>query len=258
MGLVEVESLGTYAARIWLNRSRTLNALHPELMIELDATFRRLEAIAEMRVVVFQGRGAKAFAVGADLKVVASIQNRAEARAFSAKGQAIFQHFAESRLVTVAVIQGYALGGGLELALALDLRLAGHSAKMGLPEVGLGLIPGFGGTQRLARLIGESRALWMLLSGERVDADQAYHWGLVNWLVEDANVEMEISQIVQRLSQRAPRAMAAAKALVRGQADLSAGLGREADALAELMVSHDARVGLEAFFQRTEPKFDGS
>ncbi len=256
MALIEVEPLGTYASRLWLNRPRALNALSPALMLELDEIFRRLEMDPKVRMVVFQGRGGKALAVGADLKAVAEISSGAEALTYAAQGQAIFQHFTQSRLITIAVIQGYALGGGLELALACDLRLATHSAKIGLPELGLGLIPGFGGTQRLPRLIGESRALWMLLSGETIDGDQAERYGLVNWVGAAAELESAIASTVEILSQKAPQAMAKVKALVRSQAETSTALKQEAAAFAELMKTDDAKKGLQAFFDRTIPKFD--
>ena len=257
MAVVETEVLGEHAARLWLNRPRALNALSPELMLELDDAFRRLEANPKMRVAVFQGAGDKALSVGADLKTIIHIRDAAQGREFSTKGQAVLQHFAESRLITLAVIQGYALGGGLELALAADLRLASQEARMGLPEVGLGLIPGFGATQRLPGLIGPAKALWMMLSGERIGADEAGRLGLVNWVVDSAELEDAVRAKVQALSQKAPQAMAKVKALVRQQ-EARAGFDRESEAFGALVDTADAKRGIRAFLGRRIPKFDGT
>lgn len=254
MALVETEPVGLHAMRIWLNRPRALNALNAELMTELYQAFMHLEADPNIWTVVFQGRGGKAFSVGADLRSVAQIGDGQEAQTFSAKGQAIFHAFSQSHLVTMAAIDGYALGGGLELALALDLRLATVSSSMGFPEVGLGLIPGFGGTQRLPQVMGRTRALWMMLSAERVTAQEAERWGLVNWAVADEVLESAIQEKVKVLDQKAPKAMAMVKALAVSE---HRSFTEESKGFGELMETNDAKLGMEAFFRRELPHFDG-
>jgi enoyl-CoA hydratase/carnithine racemase len=258
MANVEVERLAAHAVRIWLNRPRALNALDAPLMTELDRELSQLESDVQVSLVVVQGRGGKAFSVGADLTAVASVTERTEATAFARRGQLMFERLAHSRLVTLAVLQGYVLGGGLELAMACDLRLATSSARLGLPETGLGLMPGFGGTQRLPRLVGSGQALWMLLSGERIRADTAERYGLVNWVVDSESLEQEILDKVAMLGSRAPLALAAVKRAVRLADDIGPGLSHEAEAFGQLRETDDAEIGIQAFLNRTVPKFNGT
>ncbi len=250
MSFVQTEFLGPTATRLWLNRPQALNALSPELLQELDAALSALESEAEarnpeLRVVVIQGRGSKAMSAGADVGALSD----AGGGQLSAQGQAVLHHFAASRLITLAVMEGYVLGGGLELAMAADLRLATSTAKLGLPEIALGLVPGFGGTQRLPTLIGPARALWMILSGEPISAAEAERAGLVNWVVAPEALEAELRDRILRLSRKPARALALAKALIRpgGGPVTDEGLARENAAFAELVETEEAQAAIRSF-----------
>ena len=172
-------------ALVTLKRPEALNALSQSLLEELAEIPELVQQDPEVRAVIFTGEG-KAFAAGADLKEIAAIKDPFMGREYALFGQRVFAEIAALPVPTIAAINGYALGGGLELALACDLRVAAKTAKLGLPEVGLGLIPGFGGTQRLPRLIGRGRALDLIFTGRHVDAEEALFLGLVNRVAEDA------------------------------------------------------------------------
>lgn len=257
---VEIEPMGRHAVRLWINRPRELNVLGPEMMEALARAFGEVEADSAVRLVVFQGRGSKAFAAGADLAVVSEVTGGEQAEEFSRRGQAIFEHFSSSRLITIAAIEGYALGGGLELALSLDLRIATLGSKFGLPEVNLGLLPGFGGTQRLPMLIGGARALWLLMAGERINGGEAERIGLVHWAVEPAQFESTIQARVETLSSKPREVLPELKRLVHlaaSAATLASKLDAEAQAFGSIMQTRDAREGMDAFLSRRPPKFDG-
>lgn len=248
---IELERLGEGTVRLWLNRPRALNALNGELMLALESRWAALEADPALRVVIIQGRGGKAFSAGADVAEVQAIASRGQGRAFARRGQLIFERLKASRLISLAVVQGYALGGGLELAVACDLRIATRSARLGLPELRLGVIPGFGGTQRLSRLVGEGRALALILTGEAVTADHALAMGLVNWVVDGEDLDREVRRIADGIAGWPASAVSAAKDLVRrADPDPGAGLAREAEAFGRLVNDLEARQRLAAFLAR--------
>lgn len=246
-------------AVVWINREKSLNALNRDVLMALDDAFRQLENQNENRVVVVSGRGERAFIAGADIEAIHAVKTGEEGRALAELGQRVFQRIAESRLISIAAINGYALGGGLELAMALDLRIAAEEARLGQPEINLGVIPGFGGTQRLPRLVGEGRALWMILSGEAIDARTALSYGLVDAVVPRTDLMQESLRRAGILSSKAPLALCGAKSLVRATNDLplSHALEWEAERFGRLAVSRDGKEGTEAFLAKRSPQFLG-
>ena len=243
-------------ALVTLKRPEALNALSQSLLEELAEIPELVQQDPEVRAVIFTGEG-KAFAAGADLKEIAAIKDPFMGREYALFGQRVFAEIAALPVPTIAAINGYALGGGLELALACDLRVAAKTAKLGLPEVGLGLIPGFGGTQRLPRLIGRGRALDLIFTGRHVDAEEALFLGLVNRVAEDA---LEGTQkLGQKILKNAPIALALAKeSVVRGEGlDLAEALEIEADLFGYAAATEDMKEGVRAFLEKRPPSFKG-
>ena len=245
-------------ARLTITRPAALNALNRQVLDDLAEALGMLENDPGIRVVVVTGAG-RAFVAGADIGEIAALPDGLAAEAFSRYGQRVFHRLAESRLVSIMAINGYALGGGLELALAGDLRLMAESARVGQPEIGLGIIPGFGGTQRLARLIGEGRALELVLTGRQIPAGEALRLGLVNQVLADGELLASAEQLAAELAARAPLALAAAKRAVRGGLDheLAAGLAGEAALFGSVAATQDAREGTDAFLHKRQPHFTG-
>lgn len=258
MSAVKIEPAGPGVAVLWIDRPQALNALNEETLFGIKEAFEALEQDPGMRVVVLSGRG-KAFVAGADIAAIHDVKDEQEGTKLAQLGQTVFNHLAKSPLVVIAAINGYALGGGLELAMAADIRLAADSARLGQPEINLGIIPGFGGTQRLARLIGEGRSLWMILSGEPVDAQTAWQLGLVDAVVPLENLMAEALRRAEVLAKKAPLALKAGKAMVRRALDvpLDQGLLAESQAFGRLAASHDGREGTEAFLQKRAAAFRG-
>ena len=243
-------------AVITIDRQAALNALNQDVLIELSLAFEMAEANAEVRALVITGAG-RAFVAGADIAGMSELTDAFAGRELSLLGQDVFGSLAALPFPTVAAINGFALGGGLELALAADLRVAAPAAKLGLPEVGLGLIPGYGGTQRLPRLIGQGRALDLILTGRHVAADEALQLGLVNRVAEDAlAAAVELARTAARNS---PIALGLAKeAVARGlDVTLSQGLEIEADLFGLAATSSDMKEGTAAFLEKRAPKFTG-
>ena len=243
-------------AVITIDRQAALNALNQDVLIELSLAFEMAEANAEVRALVITGAG-RAFVAGADIAGMSELTDAFAGRELSLLGQDVFGSLAALPFPTVAAINGFALGGGLELALAADLRVAAPAAKLGLPEVGLGLIPGYGGTQRLPRLIGQGRALDLILTGRHVAADEALQLGLVNRVADDAlAAAVELARTAARNS---PIALGLAKeAVARGlDVTLSQGLEIEADLFGLAATSSDMKEGTAAFLEKRAPKFTG-
>ncbi len=244
-------------AFVTLKRPEALNALSQDLLMELAEVAQVLAEDPEAQAAIFHGEG-RAFAAGADLKEIAALQDPFAAREYALLGQQVFGEIAALPIPTIAAIHGYALGGGLELALACDLRVAEKGAKLGLPEVGLGLIPGFGGTQRLPRLIGRGRALDLILTGRHVPAEEALAMGLVNRVGEDALEEAK--RLAKQILKNAPLALALAKeSLVRGEGlDLAEALEIEADLFGYAASTEDMKEGVRAFLEKRSPRFKGA
>lgn len=242
---------------IELNRPEAMNALSERVFDELAAALQEAEA-PDCRGVVFCGAGDRAFCAGADL---AQLQRRgqAEHRRNARRGQGLFDRIQALAVPSVAVLHGHALGGGLELALACTFRIASPRARLGLPEVRLGLMPGYGGTQRLPRLIGASRALSLMLSGRVIDAEEALGLGLVDALVQvESPAEAGRRFLAPFLSSSPVAVRHAMEAVRRGLAGgLADGLAIEADIFALCAQSEDAAEGVAAFLEKRPPVFPG-
>jgi enoyl-CoA hydratase len=233
-----------------------MNALDRPTLEELRDSLQRLADDAETRVVVLTGSGDKAFVAGADIKYMSGLEI-AEAEAWGALGHACGRLLETMPKPTIAAINGFALGGGCELALACDLRYAASSARLGQPEINLGIIPGWGGTQRLARACGLGVAKELILTGRLVDADEALRLGLVNG-VHDPVLE-KAREVAELLASKSPIALAAAKQAcnLALQGDHAANLERESDTFGGLFGTEDAREGMTAFAEKREPRFAG-
>ncbi|MCB9872282.1 MAG: enoyl-CoA hydratase/isomerase family protein [Planctomycetes bacterium] len=257
---MDFDSVGVHIesglAVITVNRPTKLNALDNETISELFEAFTMVSADADVGVIILTGAGEKAFVAGADVSVLAE-QGVLDGRTNSAHGQMLMHEIEQSPKPVLAAIHGYALGGGLELALACDLRFASTKARLGLPEVSLGLIPGYGGTQRLPRLIGIGPALQMILTGDPIDADTALRLGLVNAVFEPAELLDEVTAVARKILSRGPQAVTLAKAAVRRGADvpLAEGLRIETDLFGIISATEEMREGTRAFLEKRDPSW---
>ena len=243
-------------AIITIDRPEALNALNAQVLYELGAAFELAQGDLGVRALVLTGSG-RAFAAGADVAGLATFSDGFSGRESALAGQDVMNTLAALPMPTIAAINGFALGGGLELALAADLRVASRAAKLGLPEVGLGLIPGYGGTQRLPRLIGQGRAFDLIFTGRHVGADEALQLGLVNRVADDAlEGALELAQLTLK---NAPVALGLAKeAVVRGlELGLGQGLEVEADLFGMVLLTEDAKEGTRAFLEKRAAAFRG-
>ncbi len=238
-----------------------LNALSSTLLDELEATIDALDGDAGTRAIVLRGGGERAFVAGADIKEFPAMRDAASPDGGSASGlQRLGHRMDTADTPFVAAIQGFCLGGGLELAMCCDVRVCSDDARLGQPEVKLGLIPGGGGTQRLPRLVGPGRALLLNLGGEFIDAATAYDWGLVEKVVPRDELLTAAAGIATTFAARSPHALAVVRELARSTRDLSLeeGLRREAEAFRRCLASEDGREGVAAFLEKREPTFRGS
>jgi enoyl-CoA hydratase/carnithine racemase len=239
-----------------------VNALSSKLLEELEEEYDRLDGDDEVRAIVLRGEGEKAFVAGADITEFPAMREQIEeaAESGSARGiQKLAARMDAGRTPVVAAIHGYCLGGGLELAMACDIRIAADDAQLGQPEIKLGLIPGGGGTQRLPRLVGHGRALYLNLSGDPISGSQAYDWGLVERAVPRAELMDAALGLARPLSQRSPHAMGVIKQLAAETRDLplSEGMRREAQGFIKCIGSEDGAEGVVAFLEKRQPEFTG-
>lgn len=243
---------------VTVNRPEKLNALNAGVMEELDGVLERLEADNAVRGLILTGAGDKAFIAGADVGEMESL-SAADSQRMVLRGQNVLRRLERMGKPTVAAINGYALGGGLELALCCTLRVASPDAKLGLPEVKLGMIPGWGGTQRLPRLVGRGRALEMLLTGEPVDAAEAHRMGLVNHVVPQKELLEFSRELLKKILANAPLAAGwIMEAVAAGlQGGLEEGLRFEAAAFGLTASTEDRREGIRAFREKRKPVFQG-
>ena len=249
-------------AVLTLNRPDKLNALDAALLATIARVTAELAArpmATRPRAVIITGAGEKAFAAGADVAELSRV-SPAEARALSENGHRAGRTLEEAPFPVIAAVNGFALGGGCELALACDFIYASDRARFGLPEIGLGIVPGFGGTQRLARRVGVGLARELVYTGATLDAERARAVGLVNEVVPHAELLERVRAVARTIASRPPLAVAAAKRLLlRGpEIELTAANELEIEAFGALFATHDAREGTSAFVAKRPPVFDGT
>ncbi len=252
---LEIDSGGV--AELTLERPEVLNALNEETIRELDAAFRSLERDERVRIVLLSGAG-KAFSAGADIPEVHRL-NAETSQAFSRRGHAVLNRIERGSKPVLAAVRGFCLGGGCELALACHLRIAGTDARIGLPEVKLGIIPGYGGTQRLARIVGRSKALELLLCGRTMTAREALEAGLVSRVVNPEDLLSTCRELASRIAGQAPLAVRYCFEAVNRGYDLSlqAGLDLETALFGLASGTDDMKEGTRAFMEKRRPRFKG-
>lgn len=242
---------------LWLcmNRPESLNAINSDLLNELDAFFDEISTRTDVRCLIITGEGkdqsdGKAFIAGAD---IAEMQNKteAEAIAFSKKGQNVFKKIIDLPFPVIACINGYALGGGMELAMFCDIRIASDNAKFGQPEVGLGIIAGFGGTQILSRRIGRANAMYILFTGQTISAEKALEMGIIQVLTTKENLIEETSKIANAIAKQSPLAVAQTKLSILTGVDKSFEEGLDIESkLFGKMFESEAKIGMSAFLEK--------
>jgi enoyl-CoA hydratase len=245
-------------AVVTIDRQEKLNALDADVLRELGEVFESLRDDADVRGVVLTGAGPKAFVAGADIGEIARV-DPVSGVALSRRGQELFLAIERFPKPVLAAVGGFALGGGCELALACHLRLASDHARFGLPEVGLGIIPGYGGTVRLARLVGLGRAVEMILTGEMIDAGRAAEIGLVSAVVPRADLLARAKELLRKITKNGPVAVRLALESIYGalDADTKGALDREATLFGLLAATADMREGMGAFLEKRKPEFTG-
>jgi enoyl-CoA hydratase len=254
---LRIEKQGV-TATITIAREKALNALNRQVLTELRDAFRALEADEAVRAVIVTGAGEKAFVAGADIAEMQAL-GPAEAHAFASLGHEVGDAIAEMGKPVIAAVNGFALGGGCELALACDFVYASERAKFGQPEVNLGVIAGFGGTQRLPRRVGPGRAMELLLTGDMIGAEEAHRLGLVNKVCAPDKLLDEARAAGEKIAQKGPLAVAATKRAVRRSFELplAAGNELERELFAILFSTADQKEGMRAFVEKRPAKFDG-
>jgi enoyl-CoA hydratase len=245
-------------AVLTLNRPEALNALSVEILDELDGLLDAIESQPEVRAVVVTGAGDRAFTAGADIGHLREA-TPLQAREYAKRGHAVLGRIEAFPKPVIAAVNGYALGGGCELALACDIRLASETARFGLPEVNLGIFPGWGGTQRLARATSPGFAKEMIFTGRQVDAQEARAAGLVNHVHPPGELMDRAMELAETIAAKPPWAIAVAKEVVNLalEGDLQGHLARELDAFALAFTTEDQREGMAAFFEKRAPTFVG-
>ena len=253
--LLEVDG---HVAVVTINRPDKLNALNAQVLDDLEACFRHLADAEEVRAVVLTGAGEKAFVAGADITQFTKLDAETAAR-FARRGQAVFQSIEDLGKPVIAAINGFALGGGCEIAIACHIRIASENARLGQPEVGLGLMCGYGGTQRLPRIVGMGHAMELLVTGAHITAARAAEIGLVNKLVPAGEALSAAREMASVIARQAPIGVALSlkAALTAFDGPLSEGLDREADLFGQTFETEDLSEGVGAFLDRRKPDFKG-
>ncbi len=240
------------------NRPKALNAINPEVLIEVDSVLDEIEKDESIKVLVLTGEGDRAFVAGADIAHMSQL-TPLEMRQFSRTGQELLFKLENLSIPVIASVNGFALGGGLEIAMACDFIYASEKAKFGQPEINLGLIPGFGGTQRLPRLIGKSRAKELCLMGDMIGAQEALGIGLINRIFPPEKLWEETMKTAKLISEKGSVSLKAIKDCIgRGvDVDLRDGCYMESDAFGLCIVSPDAKEGMSAFLEKRKAEFKG-
>ncbi len=245
-------------ALVKINRPKVLNALNHQVINELEKVMTEIKEDESVKGVIITGEGEKAFVAGADIKEITKLDSTTGME-FALKGQKVFRLIETLGKPVIAAINGFALGGGCELAMACTLRVASEKAKLGQPEVNLGIIPGYGGTQRLPRLVGKGRALDLLITGRMIDANEALQWGLVNKVVPPEKLLDEAKELLKLILSKGPLAVKyAIEALDRGlEVSLEEGLRIEADLFGLSCATEDMKEGTQAFIEKRKANFAG-
>lgn len=243
---------------ITINRPNQLNALNSATISELSEALKAAEADNSVRVIILTGSGEKAFVAGADIKEFADF-NVQQGKELSATGQEkLFTLVEKLETPVIAAVNGFALGGGLELAMSSHIRIASDNAKLGLPEVSLGVIPGYGGTQRLAQLVGRGKAFEMIMTAGMIDAEEAHKWGLVNSVVSQTELMDTCNKLAGRIAKNSPTAISSAiRAVNANYTDGVAGYELEIDEFGKCFGTPDFREGTTAFLEKRKPEFTG-
>jgi len=257
-GFVRVE-MEDRLAIVTVNRPDALNALNSSVLRELSMAIEHLSMAADVGAIILTGAGDRAFVAGADIKEMVGL-SALEMRAFSEAGRRLGDAMAACNKPIIAAINGFALGGGCELALACDIRIASDKAKLGQPEVNIGIIPGFGGSQRLPRLVGMGWAAEMIYTGEAIDAATAERIGLVNRVVPAERLLDEAKALARKILEKGPAAIALAKACLRSawEMPLTAGLDFETAAFGVVGSTRDKEEGMRAFIEKRKPSWTGA
>jgi enoyl-CoA hydratase len=240
-------------ARITLNRSEKLNALDPEMLAALEDAVSEAEQSREVRVIILEAAGEKAFCVGADILAWTALSPLDMWSQWVRRGHRVFERLERAKQPVICAIQGFAYGGGLELALACDIRIVTDAARFAMPEVKLGTVPGWGGTDRLPKLVGSARAKQMIFTGEPIGAEVAERWGLANEVVPAASLVDRARALAEKIAGNAPVAVQTAKQLIANSSSATL----ESLAAAVNAFSEDAKEGLAAFREKRPPKFEG-
>lgn len=245
-------------ATLTFNRPKAMNALNGALLSEFEEALETLATNEEIRVLILTGAGEKAFVAGADISELATF-DALQGKRFSEKGQRVIGKLQELAIPVIGAINGFALGGGSEIALACDFVYAAETAKFGLPEINLGIIPGFGGTQRLPSVVGPARAKEMIFTGKMITAQEALEAGMVNRVCPADALMDEVRETARTIAGKGKVSLRAAKQAVnRGlKADIETGCHIECDAFALCMASEDAKEGTGAFLEKRKPDFKG-
>lgn len=245
-------------AVITINRPKALNALNAQTFYELTEALEQISADPEIKVVILTGAGEKAFVAGADIVYMKDFGS-VEAREFALLGQRVMNMIEKLPQPVIAAVNGYALGGGCELAMCCDIRLAAENARFGQPEVALGVIPGFAGTQRLPRLVGKAIAKELLLTGEQITAERAWQVGLVNHVVPAAELLPRAKEMAKRIMAQGPLAVRFAKEAVNNglEMDVDRAMAYEADLFGLCFSTSDQKEGMKAFVEKRKPQFQG-
>ena len=252
-----LEKLENEICTLTINRPDQYNALNRDVLNELDSKLDSIIEEAGCRVIILTGKGDKAFIAGADIEAMQKM-NANQAQEFSKMGQELTVKIEESKIPIIAAVNGFALGGGCEFAMACHIRYASENAVFGQPEVSLGLIAGWGGTQRLPRLVGKGKAMEILLSGQNIKADKAYSMGLVNKVVPMDELIPSVEKLAYSIIKNAPIAVTATiNAVNEGECTTHEGLLKEQTEFSKQFNTEDTREGLSAFVEKRSPKFLG-
>lgn len=250
--LVEIEN---GIAVVTINRPKSLNALNSETLAELDVCFQEVEANDEIKVMILTGAGRKSFVAGADISEMVH-GTAIEGRTMGLLARVAFKRLEDMEKPTIAAVNGFALGGGCEISMACDVTVASDNAKFGQPECGLGIIPGFGGTQRLSRLVGKKRAKELIFTCDMIGADEAFRIGLANHVVPQADLLQYCKNMASRMMKNGPLAIALAKQCINVglDTDIDAGLKLEANLFGLTFSTEDKKEGMTAFLEKRKEK----